>query len=305
MVSAAALGGRTEDGEQFSILTLEAPPTISLGGRRLSKPEIERLHLEKYRLDVLVTTGVLPFDSVIRGERPDFVVTTPDGDEGLDCTALTLEKRRNAYALFERFRSGILAAALEKAFPSLRDCLVSVWFGKGGDLPPKAHDQSTVDRLVKVLRESRIDRAAVAALSDRIAREGFPESLAGEPGVPIVSAGDAGGASITPVEPNSLQGDFPEQTGFEVTLAMSIRVTKSDVQTELSRVVEAHDTAGVDRLLVNVGGPDRSGLLYPGEDLVVGQLQPEPLVTSNVKSVVLHSFVTGEMRELCASADGH
>src|SRR6266487_4297501 len=109
-----ALGGSTQDGEPMAILALELPLQVPFGGRRLSQAEIERVHLEKYRVDALLQSGVLPFDAVAAGPNPpDFLVDTPTGSEGIECAALAFEKRRRAFALFRHFRSRLLADARE------------------------------------------------------------------------------------------------------------------------------------------------------------------------------------------------
>jgi hypothetical protein len=176
MVNAVALGGHTEGGEPMAILTLELPLRIPFGGRRLTQHELERVHLEKYRLDVLLASGDLPFDVVTSGTNPpDFVVSTASGPHGIECAALALQKRRHAYDLFNRFRASLLDAARQEQFPHLADCSVLAWFGSGNDLPPKRNDQATVDKLVEMLRSATVDRRAIAALTERIAQEGFPE----------------------------------------------------------------------------------------------------------------------------------
>src|SRR5690349_12823187 len=82
----ASLGGHNADGEPIAVLAIEAPMKLSLGGRTLSKQELERLHLEKYRFDALALTGELPFDEVTQVEPgpdpPDFRVATNRGDVG-------------------------------------------------------------------------------------------------------------------------------------------------------------------------------------------------------------------------------
>jgi hypothetical protein len=301
MVTAAALGGQTEGGEPVAILTLETPMKIPFGGRRLTKPELERAHLEKYRLDVLTATGVLPFDTVMQGgDPPDFVVATPAGAEGVECAALALQQRRHAYALFERFRTRLLDAARQEPFTHLADCVAAIWFGNGNKLPPPANDETAVDQLVAMLRAAQVDRAAIAEFNAQVAQEGLPETLPlGSGAVPIFEAGDAGGANITPLDPNSLQGPFPEATGFDLRLQMTVTVTSSDVQTELERLVTNHDQPGVDRLLISIGAPNRDGLLFPGEPLVFEQLPPPaPVETRHIRVVTMHGFTTGAVRDL-------
>jgi hypothetical protein len=198
---------------------------------------------------------------------------------------------------FGRIRARLLDAARQEAFGHLADCSILIWFGSGNELPPRKQDQTIVDQLVGMLRDARIDRKAVAALADQIVREGFPERLDPE-AAGIVSAGDAGGANITPVEPNTLGSEFAKRTGFEINLSMALRVTASEIQREIERIVAQHDKPGVDRLLISIGAPDRDGFLYPGEPLVVNQLPPDPVLTRHIGVVTTHSFMTGEVRDL-------
>jgi len=170
----------------------------------------------------------------------------------------------------------------------------------GNDLPPTRHDEETVATLVEALRAAEIDRDAIAELSNRIAREGFPQSLAGEP-LPIVSVERVGGANISPVDPGSLTTEFAQETGFEVALSMALRITASELQAEVERVVLQHDQPGVDRLLISVGAPDRDGLVFPSEPLVVEQPPLQPVATENMKEITLHFFGSGEIRGLDSS----
>src|SRR5205085_11296777 len=77
--------------------------------------------------------------------------------------ATALQKSRHGFALFDTFRIRLLEAARSKPFSNLVSCEVTVRFGDGTDLPPKSQDRSTIKRFIEVLREARIDRAAVAA----------------------------------------------------------------------------------------------------------------------------------------------
>jgi hypothetical protein len=297
-VGGIALGGTTADGEAMTVLALEMPPKIPLGVRRLTQEELERVHLEKYRIDFLLATGALPFDDVTRGSNPpDFLVSTPSRIEGVECAALTIQKRRDAFALFDRFRARLLKAARHEPFPHLRDCAITVRFGDGMDLPPRAHDEATVERFVEVLRNARIDRAAIAAAWAQATREGFPKRFPVD-AFPIFPVGEAGEMQIDPVEANTLQGNFAQETGFDVQLNMSLMVKQSEVQDEFERVVRKHDARGVDRLILSVSAPNHDGFVLRTEGLVVEQLPPVRVSAKHIETLTIHNFDSGAIRDL-------
>lgn len=297
-VGGIGMVGTTADGEAMARLVLETPSQVSFGGHRLDQEELERVHLEKYRFDVLTSTGVLPFDQVKRGANPpDFVVSTPSGEERIECTGLTLQKRRDAFALFDRFKARLLQAAQEESFTNLENCMVAVWFGNGEDLPPRSQDEDTVRRFVEALRGTRVDRAAVAALSNQIAKGEFPETFPAAASS-TVSVDDCGGCSVNPVDSRLLGEPFGQAAGFDVQLNMSLTVTSSDVQAELQRIVKKKDETDIDRLLVSVGAPDQSGSFFPGETLVVEQLPPAAIATQHIETVTIHNYQSGAIRDL-------
>jgi hypothetical protein len=290
--------GVTAAGEGWAVLGFEAPTQIDLGMPRLSKEDLEQVHLEKYQRDAAAATGVTPFQNVKRGTNPpDFVVTTPSGEEGIECAAFALRKRRDGFALFDRFRARLLQAARSEPFPHLADCTVTVRFGDGTDLPPKAQDQITVERFIEVLRQARVDRAAVAGASAQFSGSEPPPRLP-EGLFRTFSVGKAGEVQADPVAPNSLHGEFARETGFDVHLNMSLPVTRSEVQAEFERILRKHDHPGVDRLLISLSAPDRAGLAFPNESLVVDQLPPNPVTTDHIRIVTIHNYLTGEVRDV-------
>lgn len=74
-----------ETGEKFIQVGAETAYKVPGFPHCMSKSEMEAHHLDRYRHDYLTQRGAFPFDSVVIGnDPPDFVVTGPDGEWGLD-----------------------------------------------------------------------------------------------------------------------------------------------------------------------------------------------------------------------------
>jgi hypothetical protein len=52
-------------------------------------------------------------------------------------------------------------------------------------------------------------------------------------------------------------------------------MSENDLRDEINRLVERHDRAAIDHLVLSLGGPDRDGLKYPSESAAVADLVPE------------------------------
>lgn len=305
-VSAVGLQGVVADeSERMIIVGMETPMPLWTPESRLDKEIVERLHLERYRSDYLMATGRLPFDDVRRGkDPPDFVVEAAAGQEGVECTAFTLEQRRSAYRMFARLRT-LLADRGEESFPNLRDTAVMVWFGLGSGLPPKRGDRDLVDALVKCMQEARIDRDRLAEVADQIAREGFPQEFP-EGGAAIYwTPGKEAGFQVVPIAPSGLVGPFAKEMSFACELSMSTQVNESAVRTELERLIRQHDQEGIDHLLITLGGPDQDGLVYPAEEQLVALfadnvLQSPPV--KHLKRVSSHAFRSGGICEFTVTS---
>jgi len=187
-------------------------------------------------------------------------------------------------------------AAKEKEFRNLQDSVVKVWFGFGQNLPPKRTDSRVADAVVKLLREVRLDRRRLEETAAQITREGFPDRFP-EGGAAIFWLPDkSAGFQVVPVNSDQLFGPFAEETRFACELSMSTQVSESQVHAEVRRVVEGHDQAGTDHLLITVGGPDQDGLSYPAEEQLITFLPQDALPTppvQHLKRVSIHAFRSG------------
>jgi hypothetical protein len=82
------------EGERVTIPMLDTPVQLTPA---FPKETLERVQLERYRLDYLVRLGKVPFEDVRRGDDPpDFLVTRDSSAHALDCAALTLPQKRTA-----------------------------------------------------------------------------------------------------------------------------------------------------------------------------------------------------------------
>jgi hypothetical protein len=268
-----------------------------------SKEVLERLQLERFRIDYLARRGSVPFEDVRRGgDPPDFLVRAGDSWLGLDCAALAWQEKRHAEALFLRLKRRLLDQPT-KSLAHLADTQITVWFEAGTELPPRSTDEEFARAVYDALQDARIDRARIAEISSRIQREGFPERL--PDGLGLFDFGTFG-FEIAPVEGWRPFDEASSRLGFSLTLSFTTPMRPA--AEELRRIVREHDREGVHQLLAVVGGPDRAGIAYPSEEIYLPTLTEQPptdLVARNILLVTIHSWQTGNMLEFRLDRSGH
>lgn len=262
-----------------------------------SKEVLERVQLEKYRLDCLVRTGSVPFEDVRRGaEPPDFEVMCAESWRRLDCVALTIEQKRLAEALFTKLIEKVAIAGEDRPLEHLAGTQVAMWFGHGSQLPPRATDHSTVTEIVDSLVQVEVDREGIAKLTADIAAHGFPEKFPS--GFTVVDT-QRFGFQVTPVDSWQPSNALSEQLGFDLSLSYTLAIT--DIYSELQRLVSGHDNGKIDELLVVVGGPNRDGICFPAEHLFGPWLREnpvEPLTAQHISRVTAHVWLSGDVLDL-------
>lgn len=285
------LGGTTEDGEPMLIITAENPDKIQGFDREVDKARLERFHLECYRSDHVLQFGEAPFEAVAAGDRPDFTVTTGGQQVRLDCAALADDHRRLGFRLIGHLRERLVAGGGGRDFSGVAGCLLSVWFGATLDqLPPKRWDDSIIDPLLDAIAECKVDHAAIARLTQEVAERGFPQVFP-----PVVatgrttdeSAGFVANAVLGPTEGTR----FSTSLGFEIQLHLQDQMTYRGAKARLDRIVSQHDQPHIEHLLLTAGGPDRTGMRFPGEEVIAGFLLEQPgldLEVAHLKRVTLH-----------------
>ncbi|MFE0355995.1 hypothetical protein ACFW2I_21130 [Streptomyces nigra] len=294
-----ALEGIQETGEAVITLGSDAPLQIFRRGSRIDKGTLERIHLEKFRFDSLLRSGEVPFEDVRQGsDPPDFAVLVDGETNHLDCAALALQSRRTAYQLFRSLRNEIMQCANSVDFGSVGGCVLHITFGEGADLPPRRGDKQALKKIVQSIAEFPDRRQEIANLTNSIvAQGGMPERL------PLdMLTGQApdnlASFSVNLFPDGSLTGAFYDATGFECALGMSFEVTHESTFAELSRVISQHDQESIDHLLITVGGPDREGYVYPGEEFLHRFAREYRPTCIHLRRVTLHSFMTGEITDL-------
>jgi hypothetical protein len=294
-----ALEGTHENGDAVIILGSDAPIQIFRRDSRIDKETLERIQLEKFRFDSLLRSGEVPFEDVRQGsDPPDFSVLVDGQTSHLDCAALALQNRRTAYQLFRSLRHEIMQFANSVDFGSVGGCVLHITFGEGASLPPKRGDKQALKKIVQSIAEFPDQRQEIAKLTSAIlAQGGMPKRL------PLdILTGEAPDSlasfSVNLVPDGSLAGTFYEATGFECALGMSFEVTHDSTFAELSRVISQHDQESIDHLLITVGGPDREGYVYPGEEFLHRFARGHHPTCTHLRRITLHSFMTGEITDL-------
>jgi len=266
----------------------------------MSKLLLERLHIEKYRFDVLARTGQLPFDTVTRGaDPPDFRVQYEDHFVGLDASVVALPQRRSAYRLFDLFLERIREDGRD--YSSLKGTLVAVWFGGGSGMPPRRTDLQLTQELAAMLSKTTIDRVLMRKVAEDISKTGFPRTF--PPGYPIFQFPDnEGGFVVSELEQTSSNNEFLGKMGLDCVLQTAVVVDGPLVMSEVLRLIEQHDKPEIDWLILTIGGPDVDGWSYPGEDVMFELVSSADLVIAfHLKRVTVHRWSTGECTELQVS----
>jgi hypothetical protein len=291
VIGAMFLGGTTAEGEPTLMVSAENPDKIQGFDGEVDKARLERFHLECYRADHVLQFGDAPFGEVAAGDRPDFIVTARDAQVHLDCAALADHHRRLGFRLMNHLRERLIAGGGGRDFSGVAGCLLSMWFGeKLDELPPKRWDDSIIEPLLDAVADCKVDHAAIARLTQEIAERGFPQVLPPviETGkTPDESAGFVANAVLGPTEGVL----FSTGLGFEVQLHLPEQVTYGSAQVNLDRIVNQHDQPQIEHLLLTAGGPDRTGMRFPGEEAIAGFLAEQPALhveVQHLRRVTLH-----------------
>lgn len=294
-----ALGGTLENGAEVIHLGSDSPVQVFAESGRVGKEILERIQLEKYRLDSLLRSGRIPFKDVRHGSNPpDFSVLVDEQNVRLDCAALTIQSRRTAYRLFQSLRNEIMQCAKSVSFESIGGCVLHLTFGEEAGLPPKRSDKNALQKIVQAIANFPDRRREMAQLNADILAQGrMPDRLP----LDILTGQAPNGLasfSVNLVPDGFLGGEFFDMTGFECALGMSFEITHQSVFAEISRLVSQHDQDDIDHLLITVGGPDREGFIYPGEEFMYAFAQDFQPSCSHLRRVTLHSFMTGDVADL-------
>jgi hypothetical protein len=268
---------------------------------RLQQRDLERLHLDRYCTHHLLVTGHLPYESepeVSESPAPDFVFHESHGPMGVDCAQLFVPGRRNAHGSFKTIRRAILQQPRHR-FARLAGLIIYMWFTEGDRLGlaySAATRKAAISDAVDALAAYQPDRSLSWV-------EGDPPDP--HPGLAGVTVGDCTfhGVPLDVAPPTP----FFTRMGFELGMAYGTTVDAAMGWDVLAGLVADHDQPGYDHLLVTIGGPDRDGLAYPGEELLGSEMLREPprlAKPDHLSKVILHSWELGGITEVSWAESG-
>jgi len=274
-----SVGAATSDRDPMVVVAAEIPNRV--------RPPMTKGQQEMSDLWDLVRREVpgAPADGLIPGPHPnsapDAILKLPTGVVRLEAAQLhvpatnALGTNMSRWAIFDQIRSSLImrSAALAGALRQHRGFLIYVWFMDRArrdphfSLPPR---KDPAHEIVGLLRGSR--PSATVQRGGRQQPDPAPEDVVAWSGDHSigVSWGDL---------PAAYQSPFVEAFGFELGLAGSITFKRSHVRGELHRIIEQHDTAASDVLVVSVNSALRTGLHFPSTQLLSDMLfeDPDPL----------------------------
>ncbi|TLH58312.1 hypothetical protein [Mycolicibacterium phocaicum] len=291
-----------ETGEKFIQVGAETAYKVPGFPHCMSKSEMEAHHLDRYRHDYLTQRGAFPFDSVVIGnDPPDFVVTGPDGEWGLDCVVFADSSRRRAAAMMRRFRRSLQQSVGSRNFTGIQGCQLAVRFSDSMDaLPPKVSDQDAViESLLDAMATCRYDREAWAQLNAEIADD--PDRLLRHwPDLgDQVSLPNGAGFYANVICSESESHLLPSGLGFEIALDMHTCDLVSELLVRLTKLVTDHDKPCNQQLLITAGGPDKDACCYPEEETTARFLLEENpdfqpggkgLEVKHLRQIAIHSW---------------
>lgn len=282
------------EGERVMVPMFDTPMQIIPA---VPKETLERVQLEKYRLDYLVRFGKVPFEDVRRGaDPPDFLVTRDGSAHAIDCAALTLEEKRTAEAIFEKLVQKVVVED-NAALQHLAGTHVIISFGHGTELPPKVTDSTALQEVLEALEEMDFDRDRYARINAEIAEHGWPQQMTSDfkDSLGMVEK-EAFSFQVSVIEGWQPRDELSTQLGFDWTLNLPLMIRESSVNKEIQRLVSKHDNGKIDQLLIVIGGPNTNGIGFPAEQGLSSWLnEVEPMSARHISEVVAHNWFTGEL----------
>jgi hypothetical protein len=210
----------------------------------------------------------------------------------------------------DHLRSRLIEGAGGRDFSGIAGCELPIWFGESlADLPPRRSDESIIEPLLDAMAEARVDRNAVARLTNEIAERGFPSVMP-----PVIEQGatpDGSAGFIANVNFGAQSGQlYSTGLGFDVQLSRPTPTTATDVLDLLQGIVTSHDKPVIQHLIVTAGGPDRRGLRYPGEEIQAAFMAQQPgfsVRAHYLRTVRLHLWSARRRHPRCCAgpAGGH
>lgn len=278
---------------------------VTPGG--ISKSELERIHLERFRTDYSLMSGMLPFPEMQQTapnlDPPDFTFNFESRREGLDCVQLVLPSRRRINGAFRVVRDAVLRECRER-LSHLIGHVIYMWFHEADRstsprLPPRSLANEEIRKIVDALANYRIDPEAFT-FDPSEHPDGMPKQI--DPAM-INFSDDLPGLTFyaMPMSQCVPNTTFFNQTGFELGMAYSTTDAISTIIDELVEKLISHDRPSTQHVLVTVGGPDRFGFTYPAEGYFAqNAFDTMPTLPNlvHIRQVILHFWNSGTVATL-------
>ncbi len=257
----------------------------------ISKDQMEELHLQKFCTDFCLAFGARPYVGLRRGEDPpDFIGLAPEGVRRIDCTQFVVGSRRASQAMFRSVRRAIFDAGPDR-FSHLTGLLLWVWATTSRDLLDLPLRGNTQQELLNGLELFRFQSEMGVSYGPEV-----PEQA---PDFGIQTSASGWRYYAVPLLVAAPSSPFFVKMGFEIAYNYPTEHTSLELWEEFKRVVMQHDQPSVDDLIITVGGPDREGYQYLGEDalfdFMIRTMTIPPLPLQHTKRVLVHRWESGSI----------
>ncbi|QMS88716.1 hypothetical protein HUN01_14330 [Nostoc edaphicum CCNP1411] len=290
-------GKSIEDSVDQIIINYEWPIPLLHLDKQLSKEEQENLHLQRFLTDYSLATGKIEYTHIQLGNNPpDFSCNFKGVTVSLDCVQFTVSRRREVNALFENIRRKILDRPREK-FLNLRGYLVYTWFGFGNsnsnNYPHRANDTEGIDQIIEMLGTVNVNPVCLQIPGGKLPSQA--------PNLGLVNTEKGCIFYVVPMSNGVPSTRFFQFTGFEIGLAYTSVHNREEGWAELHRLVKKHDKQEIEHLLITVGGPNKHGLVFPSDEILINFMlegaKPK-IETEYLEVVFIHLWSTGTIIKL-------
>ncbi len=262
----------------------------------LSRTAVEQWTFAKFAADEERISGRRSWGMPGPGGNPPDLVVSRDGREvALELTQLALPDRRRSTA-----RLGLVEAAIDRTgnpLPALEGWQILL---AADDLGVPDFLDGHADEIASIISALR-PAEHVATTPDG---QGLPAAI--ELPSPVLTTRRY---QILGIPPNLSRSSsrFAARHGFELGLAHSTIVRRSQLLEQLWRTILDKDRVENEELLITIGGPDQTGYRWPGEafmyDLLTrGQLPTMP--SRHLRCVYLHNWLPGDIAEVSLETAG-
>lgn len=303
----AVAGFTTDTAEPAFILTTEIP-TSQQSSRTKQQQETDDVH-------AFLTACVPASDvgTVIPGphknDPPDCIAHIRNRQYTIETAQLMLPTRNGKpnsigrWKLFEQLRDQLFreAGRLQSRLRQHHGYMVAVWFNLDTEnrLPPRGRE------IAEMVDHLKATQPPGPEFFDPLRRQGAPETI---PAGTAMTHNEPGSVGCTWAGlPNEYKSGLRRAIGFDIALAYHETYTRSTLRAELRRIIEQHDDARSEVLVLTVGANTREGMHFPSTGLFADALfdDPSPLdgwTPRQLRAVALHDVEDNRVRWLHGTA---